>query len=137
MAQLKANPFMKTRLSTQRGLTLIEVLVALTIISIAFTAIIISTSQNIRNTQYLENKMIGAWVASNTMNQIRGAILAVPEAEPISGETDTLGQKWFWKANIEPTPNPKIKKVEVQVSQSENGKKIINLTSYLYNEQQK
>ena len=38
------------------GFTLIEVLIALTILSIALTAIIISTSQNIKDTFYLQNK---------------------------------------------------------------------------------
>jgi general secretion pathway protein I len=137
MAPSKVNPIMRNNFPTQQGLTLIEVLIALMIVSIAFTAIIVSTSQNIRNTQYLQNKMIANWVSLQIINQIRDEVLTVPESEPLTGESETLGQKWFWKASLTPTPNPKIQKIEVSVAQSEDGKRIINLTSYIHHEQPK
>ena len=62
----------------QAGLTLIEVLIALAIVSIAMTAIIKATSQNIRSTQYLEHKTLAAWVGEEVLNKARVELLRLP-----------------------------------------------------------
>lgn len=133
MAQLKASRHMRNNdLQKMAGLTLIEVLIALAIISIAFTAIILSTAQNIRNTQYVQNKQIATWVGAKVMNEALAGILVLPESDTLNGETEVLGRKLFWKAGVQATPNPKIHKINVQVAETENAKKLISLVSYAY-----
>src|SRR5688572_4407010 len=99
MALLKLSLPMNNNILKQSGLTLIEVLIALAIISIAFTAILLSTSQNIRNTEYLQSKQTASWVSTAVINQVIAGIMAVPESEAMDGGTEILGRKWFWKAS--------------------------------------
>lgn len=114
------------------GFTLIEVLIALAILSIALTAIIKSTSQNIKDTLYIQNKTIANWVANEIVAEAEAGILKVPDPpDKLSDKIDMLGQKWLWQASIKPSPNPKIKELNVSVSLNSN-KKIIQLTGYLY-----
>ena len=114
------------------GFTLIEVLIALAILSIALTAIIQSTSQNIKDTLYIQNKTIANWVGSEIIAETEAGILKVPDPpDKLSDETDMLGQKWIWQASLKPSPNPKIKELNVSVSIKSN-EKLIQLTSYLY-----
>ena len=54
-----------------QGFTLLEVLIALAIISIALTAIIKASSQNIKDTAYLEDKAIANWVGLEVMNEVK------------------------------------------------------------------
>jgi general secretion pathway protein I len=115
------------------GLTLIEVLIALAIISIALTAVIKTTAQNIRDTLYLQNKMIAHWVGMNMMNQARAGLIKVSSGtENLEQETTMLGEKWTWIAYTSETPNPHVKEIHVEVSQSSSQKKLANLTGYLY-----
>ncbi len=80
------------------GLTLIEVLVALVILSIALTAVIKVTAQNIKNAIYVQNKIIALWVGMNVINEVRGGILKLPLApDHLEKETAMLNQAWVGK----------------------------------------
>ena len=115
------------------GLALIEVLVALAILSIALTAIIKSASQNIRNTLYLQNKTIATWIGANAINTIRMGLLKAPNPpDHLIHTSNTLGQNWSWQAVLEATPNPHIKQINIDVFHQPDNHKLAHLESYLY-----
>lgn len=115
-----------------QGFTLIEVLIALAILSIALTAIIKSTTQNINDTRYLQQKTIANWVSQLVMNRALSGVLKLnASTDGDSATTDMLGQKWPWKASLTTTPNPHINKIHVTVYDN-NQKTLANLESYLY-----
>lgn len=117
----------------ESGLTLIEVLIALAILSIALTAVIKSASQNIRNTLYLQDRTIATWVGTNVINTIRAGVMKVPDApDHLSAEDKTLGQNWSFDAQIKITPNPHIKQIIVDVYHQPDDKKFAHLESYIY-----
>jgi general secretion pathway protein I len=112
-----------------KGFTLIEVLIALAILSIALTAIIKATAQNIRDTAYLQDKTIANWVGTQVINEARTGILKLGQ-EPLEQTTEMLGQQWAWQATVAPTPNSHIREIHVDVSK--HSKKLIGLVSYIY-----
>ncbi len=119
----------------QKGLTLIEVLIALAIIGIALTAIIKATSENIRATTYLQDKTISMWVGEYVLNQARVGLLHFPEApEQMKSSTNMLGRDWFWQASQEQTPNRRIKKIKVKLfkSDQEEAASLLTLETYVY-----
>lgn len=119
------------------GLTLIEVLIALAIIAIAFTAVIKATSQNVRATAHLRDKTIATWVALQVMNEARVGGLVLPqEDDKLKEKTDMLGREWFWEASQEKTPNKRIEKITVNVfiSEEDEASPIASLESYVYAE---
>lgn len=114
------------------GFTLIEVLIALAILSIALTAIIQATSQNIRDNIYLQNKTIANWVGNLLMNQALAGILQLPTSGNNESSMLMLGQNWLWQGTLENTPNPHIQKIRIQVFDASNHHLLTNLESYLY-----
>lgn len=115
------------------GFTLIEILIALVILSVALMAMIKSTSQNIKDTVYIQNKTIATWVGTQVINEIRTGLLKMSlGSESLKDETEMLGRKWDWKASMTTTPNPHIKKVTVKVYLQSNSAKLADLESYLY-----
>lgn len=114
------------------GLTLIEVLIALSIVSIAMTAIIYAASQQIRTMQYLQNKSIANWVGQQVFNEVRAGIFNFPSDE--RQKTVVLDQEWYWQINKEDTANYRIKKITVAVyaNQSPNAQALANLEGYIY-----
>lgn len=110
------------------GFTLIEVLMALAILAIALTAIIKATSQNIKDTVYLQNKTIAAMVGTQALNEARAGLIKLPTKE----ETEFLNRTWPWEGTQEDTPNPHIKKIAVTVFAPSTEKEIVHLESYFY-----
>lgn len=120
-------------MQNNKGFTLIEVLIALAILSIALTTIIKFTSQNIRDTTYVQNKTIANWVGTQIINEVRVGVLKLPEPpDTLEQETEMLGQTWSWKASLAATPNTHIQEIHVDVFQKTGNKKMISLVSYLY-----
>lgn len=122
----------------QIGLTLIEVLIALAIVSIAMTAVIKATSQNIHSTGYLQRKTIAMYVGQQAINEVRAKVLKGGSSGHQKLTTEMLGREWLWQTEEEETPNERIKKIIVKVyeneTQEEEGSPIITLESYVYNE---
>lgn len=120
-------------MSNKSGFTLIEVLIALAILSIALTAIIKFTSQNIRDTNYLQNKMVATWVGNQVINEIRAGVIKIgQEQQQLDQTTDMLGQSWVWHAQLTPTPSPHIQEIHVDVSQKNHRGKLISMVGYFH-----
>lgn len=118
------------------GLTLIEVLIALAIVAIALTAIIKTVSESIRSTAYLSDKTIAMYVGQQVLNESRVGLLKLSSGDAQQEKTTMLGKEWFWRAEQTSTPNPKIKKIMVNVftrePDSDDASPIMSLESYLY-----
>lgn len=96
----------------QAGFTLIEVLVALSIVSIALMGLVKSQSQSIQSLSYFKQKTLSNLVASNLAVEKR----IVKPTLGFDQGTKKLGkQTWHWKTQTRPTPNTKIIQVSLSV----------------------
>ena len=59
------------RTNKAHGFTLIEVLLALSVIAIALTALLKATAQNIQNTHRIKEKTISHWIAMQGVSMIQ------------------------------------------------------------------
>ena len=98
----------------ERGFTLLEVLVALTIVAVALGAIIKTTGDAARNTAHLRDKTFAQWVALNRL-----AELQVTREWPATGTragTEELGNaSWDWTRIVMESGQPGVRRVEVEV----------------------
>lgn len=121
-----------------RGLTLIEVMIALAIIAIALTAVIKAASQTIRGTDYLQKKTIALWVAEQALNEARVGILPISSSHTLKQKTKMFGADWHWQATQESTPNKRIKKLKIAVYErqehEEGDAPLVSLEGYVYRE---
>lgn len=115
-----------------KGFTLIEVLLAVSIIAISLTALLKSFSQNINYTSHIKTKILETLVAKNSINLITLGIIHLKDNEQISEVTTILNQKIFWQAKLLPTQYPKIKKIEIFICKDQMQNKCEkNLTGYM------
>ena len=118
----------RSGVKSNTGFTLIEVLVALAILSIALTALIKASAQNIKDTIYLQNKTIAHWVGMRVINEARIGLIKLPAAET----TEMLSSKWSWQAMQLPSKNPHIAEIHVTVKHLPDNNKLLELVSYAY-----
>jgi general secretion pathway protein I len=115
------------------GFTLIEVLIALAILSIALTAMIKATSQTIKNTIYIQEKTIAHWVGLKVMNEALSGFITLPtQSDSLSDTTEMLGENWDWEAHTQATQVPTISRIQVDVFQQPHHLKMTSLVSYRY-----
>ncbi len=98
-----------------RGMTLIEVMVALVIVAVALSAAIRSVNAGVVNTDYLKQKSIAHWVAMNEVaeQQIKQNLGAKNEWKQVAMARKT----WHINTNVSLTEAKSILRVETKVYQ--------------------
>jgi general secretion pathway protein I len=89
----KAMP--RTYNTKQSGFTLIEVMVALTIIAISLGALISTSGSQASSATYLKQKTLAHWVALNELAQLN-IDNAFPDPGEKKGSTSMANHDWYW-----------------------------------------
>jgi len=111
------------------GFTLLEVMVALVMIAIAFSAIYLALSTSTRTQAALQDKTAATWVGLNVIAKRQANVITSNQS---SGKETMLLQNWVWELKTQNTPNPSIAMLEVTV-RKETGATITHLTGYITN----
>ena len=97
------------------GFTLIEVMVALTIVALSLGAVAASVSQMVDAGTTMRERTYASWIAQNKITELRLANV-VPEVSDTSGELEYAGIEWAWRANIAETGVENLFRVDVAIS---------------------
>jgi general secretion pathway protein I len=103
-------------MTAERGFTLIEVMVALTIVAFSLTAVAASMNQMIESANTMRDRTYASWIAQNKITEMRLAGV-VPEVSTTSGELDYGNTSWEWEAVVSETGIENFMRVDVSVSQ--------------------
>jgi general secretion pathway protein I len=86
-----------------RGFTLIEVLIALTIVALSAGALLGAVTSSASNVIYLKEKTLAEWVALNRLTEIRIAV-DMPAEGRRKGNTTMAGMRWEWEEEVSELP---------------------------------
>ena len=96
------------------GFTLIEVMVALVIVSLALAGVAASMGQMIDTANTMRDRTFASWIAQNTITEMRLSG-AMPEVGETDGEAEFANASWAWTANVSETGVENLLKVDVTV----------------------
>ncbi|ARB91403.1 GspI family T2SS minor pseudopilin variant LspI [Legionella longbeachae] len=103
------------------GFTLIEVLLALSVIAIALTALLKAISQNVETARRIKEKTVSHWVAMQGVAMIQLNLLQVSSSQETTQDTTMLNEHWYWRAKISSTSHKSIQKIIILVSTEKAG----------------
>ncbi|MGC8520941.1 MAG: type II secretion system minor pseudopilin GspI [Steroidobacteraceae bacterium] len=106
-------------MSASRGFTLIEVLVALAIVTIGMAAVLEALTSSAQATLYLRHKTFAEWVALNQVERVRLAGV-MPHVGSSNGEVEYAKGKWRWQQKVIDTPIPGVKRIVVSTRPAKN-----------------
>jgi general secretion pathway protein I len=104
----------------RRGFTLLEVLVALLLMSLALVALIRLTTLEAQASAHLRDTTLAQWVAANALAETR-LDTPFPEAGRREGESSMGGQRWRWRIDIAGTDDPGVRRLDVRVMRAGEG----------------
>ena len=113
----------------EAGFTLIEMLVALAIFSLAALALLRLGGATATNSARLADRAIAQMVARNV------AVEALTDPAPppfgtVAGEAVNGGRRWRWTRTIARSPEARIQQIEIQVSNDSGGPGRASLTVF-------
>lgn len=101
-----------------RGFTLIEILVALAIVSIALVAGTQTSTALSRGAQRQTDTLLAQLCAENELSKMRLA-KQLPGVGDTSATCEQVGRTLSVQMQVQPTPNPSFRRVEAKVSESD------------------
>ncbi len=104
-----------------RGMTLLEVMVALAIFAVAGIAVMSSVSQQLVGLTALEEKTIATWVADNRQVEVK-LRKNWPGLSWTNGKEEMAGQTWYWRWRGVETQDSSFRALEVEVRSEEKAK---------------
>ncbi len=108
------------------GFTLIEVMVALTIIALSLGALLSTSGAQANSAGYLKQKTLAHWVAVNELTQIRISG-TFPDIGEKKGSTKMANFEWYWTRTTKKTEDKDARQVSFTVYADKDRKK--NLTA--------
>lgn len=111
------------------GFTLIEVMIALAIVSIALLALLQSSHTILTQQDYLEQKISAEYLASDLLNRIQYGLIQLPsQGTKLSPFQNIYG----YNATANPTPDPFVNEIHIQI-RNQQKKIIFSLQGYAEN----
>ncbi len=115
---------------SEQGFTLVEVMVALTIVAFSLTAIAASMNQMIDAANAMRDRSYASWIAQNKIAELRLANIT-PEVSATSGEVDYANGEWSWRAVISETGIENFYRVDVSISHAGSEYVIRTVTGFI------
>lgn len=111
----------------RRGFTLLEMLIALTVIAVVGLAVSSAIGSVVNQTYTLEQRLVAHWVAENHLVRVRLARIGLTDALPTGRETERVrmsGRTWRVERDIRETTHPWLRRVEIEVFEIADGEDI-------------
>ena len=112
------------------GFTLIEVMVALVIVSLALAGVAASMGQMIDTANTMRDRTFASWIAQNKVTEMRIAGV-LPEVGESSGDVDYANTSWDWTADVSETGVENLMKVDVAVSYAGSDATVFKVTGFI------
>jgi len=120
--------FVRCSVTRLDGFTLIEILVAMTIIAVGVSALVASAAGSTFRADYLREREFGRWVASNALTELQ-VLPAWPSVGTTNKEVEMGLFTWHVRTRTQAVADPDLRRVDVQVRRDKDAENYIYTVS--------
>lgn len=113
--------------ASERGCSLVEVMVALFVLALAGIAIVQLMQTSTRNTTAVQERAVAMLAAENLMN---AAIIRPGRLEADSGRYDIGGREYDWRLRVDYTTDADLVRLTLQVIEPDNDAVLAELQTH-------
>ncbi len=114
-----------------RGMTLLEVMVALLIFAITGTAVMKAASEHLFGVGQIEEITFATWVANNRLNAMQREDTWPPKNN-LKGQQQMADRMWYWQQKVIKTNDEDLRAIEVSVGLDEDyANSLTTVTTYV------
>jgi len=118
-----------TSYKKQKGFTLLEVLVALAVLTMGLGTVIKVAGTQASQLSYLKEKTIALWIANNKANEIQ--LDDWPNTGTSTGREFMAKQDWSWKVKVSNTADKDLRRLDIEVNrENENGEPVVRFIAF-------
>ncbi|MBP9218716.1 MAG: type II secretion system minor pseudopilin GspI, partial [Sterolibacterium sp.] len=110
--------------------TLLEVLVALTILAVSLMAALRAGAVSLHNGEEIRQRQLADWLATDRLAEHRARLDWLPPGEN-HGEMQQAGQNFRWEERISTTPNSRFRRIEIFIRTPEDGSLLAQHSGFL------
>jgi general secretion pathway protein I len=115
---------------TAGGFTILEVMVALLIVSLGLMSVVASMNQMIDASNTMRERTYANWIAQNKIAEMRLANV-LPDVGSSSGELEFANIDWAWRAVISETGVENLFRVDVTISIAGSDYEIYTVSGFI------
>lgn len=116
---------------TQRGMTLLEVMVALLIFAMTGTAILKAAGDHLSSVGQVEAVTFANWVASNRLSQLQ-LDTTWPPKNNVKGNMEMADRTWYWRQSVTKTNDDDLRAVTIYVGEDkEYASSVTSVTTFV------
>lgn len=108
-----------------KGFTLIEVLVAMTIIAVGVSALVVAAGSSVFRADYLREREFGRWIASNALTEVQ-VLPAWPDVGTKNKDVEMGRFTWSVRTRTQAVADPDLRRVDIEVRRDKD------VDSYIY-----
>ena len=117
-------------IKNQKAFTLLEVLVALAVLTMGIGTVIKVAGNQVSQLAYLKDKTIASWVANNKANEMK--LDEWPSTGTLSGHKLMANQEWDWKVKVSNTSDKDLRRLDIDVARAnEEGEPVIRFIAFV------
>lgn len=116
---------------TQKGMTLLEVMVALLIFAMTGTAILKAAGDHLSSVGQVEAVTFANWVASNRLSQLQ-LDTTWPPKNNVKGNMEMADRTWYWRQSVTKTNDDDLRAVTIYVGEDkEYASSVTSVTTFV------